>query len=48
MLDTPRRFRYGYDEDTRVMADRLTDAIIKRLPLPERASRIHPDGDVPG
>jgi integrase len=30
------------------MADRLTDAIIKRLPLPERASRIHPDGDVPG
>jgi integrase len=26
----------------------LTDAIIKRLPLPERASRIHPDGDVPG
>jgi integrase len=30
------------------MADRLTDASVKRLPLPERASKIHPDGDVPG
>jgi integrase len=30
------------------MAQHLTDATIKRLPLPERASKIHPDGDVPG
>jgi integrase len=30
------------------MADRLTDATVKRLPLPERASRIYPDGDVSG
>jgi integrase len=30
------------------MADRLTDATVKRLPLPARASKIHPDGDVPG
>jgi hypothetical protein len=30
------------------MASHLTDAIIKRLPLPLRASKIHPGGDVPG
>jgi integrase len=30
------------------VADRLTDATIKRLPLPAKASKIHPDGDVPG
>jgi integrase len=30
------------------MADRLTDATIKRLPLPAKTSKIHPDGDVPG
>jgi integrase len=30
------------------MADRLTDATVKRLPLPAKASKIHPDGDVPG
>ena len=30
------------------MAQHLTDATVKRLPLPERASKIHPDGDVPG
>lgn len=30
------------------MAQHLTDAIIRRLPLPEHASKIHPDGDVPG
>jgi hypothetical protein len=31
-----------------LVADRLTDATIKRLPLPAKASKIHPDGDVPG
>ena len=48
MSDTSYHFRYGYNVDTRVMASHLTDAIIKRLPLPLRASKIHPDGDVPG
>jgi hypothetical protein len=30
------------------MAQHLTDAIVKRLPLPERASGIHTDGGIPG
>jgi integrase len=30
------------------MTDRLTDATVKRLALPERAARIYPDGGVPG
>jgi integrase len=30
------------------MADRLTDASIKKLPVPERGSKIYADGNVPG
>ena len=30
------------------MADHLTDATVKRLPLPTKASKIYPDGDLAG
>jgi integrase len=30
------------------MATRLTDAIVKRLPRPEKGSKVHYDGDLPG